>query len=127
MNADEMGLLLAKCASYDRRKTGEAEVIAWLQVLGDLRYADCEQAVIGHYAETREWIMPADIRTRVKEARHQRIKEAGGVPAPPPELLDDPAAYSAALQAAATALADGRDPEAAMAAITRQRVREVEA
>ena len=127
MNADEMGLLLAKCASYDRRKTGEAEVIAWLQVLGDLRYADCEQAVIGHYAETREWIMPADIRIRVKEARHQRIKDAGGIPAPPPELLDDPAAYGAALQAAATALADGRDPEAAMAAIARQQTRELEA
>ena len=127
MNAEQAGQVLAKCASYDRRKTGEAEVIAWLQVLGDLRYADCEQAVIGHYAETREWIMPADIRIRVKEARHQRIKDAGGIPAPPPELLDDPAAYGAALQAAATALADGRDPEAAMAAIARQQTRELEA
>ena len=50
-----------------------------------------------------------------------------GNPRPAPELLDDPAAYGAALQAAATAIADGRDPEAAMAAIARQRPRELEA
>ena len=127
MTPEETGKLLARAALIDNRKVDTPTVIAWHQIVGDLRYADCEQAVIGHYAETREWIMPADIRIRVKEARHQRIKDAGGVPAPPPELLDDPAAYSAALQAAATALADGRDPQAAMAAITRQRVRELEA
>lgn len=126
MNAEQAGQVLAKCASYDRRKTGDADTIAWLQVLGDLAYDDCIAAVIAHYSETADWIMPAHIRQRVKEIRLQRIRDAG-IPAPPPELLDDPPAYRAALRAAAVALGDGRDPGPAMQAIARQARRELEA
>jgi hypothetical protein len=126
MSAEEMGRVLAKCASYDRRKVGEAEIIAWLQVLGDLRYDDCLTAVIAHYGETSDWIMPAHIRNRVKEIRKQRVHDAD-MPPPPPELLDDTAAWCAAVRAAATAVADGRDPEAAMQAIASSRRRELEA
>lgn len=127
MNAEQAGQVLAKCASYDRRKTGDSDTIAWLQVLGDLAYDDCIAAVIAHYSETTDWIMPAHIRNRVKEIRKQRIQDAD-VPPPPPELLDDTAAWCAAVRAAATAVADGRDPEAAMQAIaTRSRRRELEA
>jgi hypothetical protein len=117
MDAEETGRVLAKCASYDRRKTGDAVTIAWYQVLGDLRYDDCIAAVIAHYAETADWIMPAHIRQRVREARNQRILDAG-IPAPPPDL--DSLAYGPALRAAATALADRRDPEAAMQAVAKQ-------
>jgi hypothetical protein len=126
MNAEETGRVLAKCASYDRRKPADAVTIAWYQALGDLRYDDCIAAVIAHYAETADWIMPAHIRQRVEEARKQRIRDAG-IPAPPPELIDDPPAYRAALRAAAVAIGDGRDPEKAMQAITRQARRELEA
>ena len=127
MNAEETGRVLAKCASYDRRKIGDTDVIAWFQVLGDLPYDDCIAAVVAHYGETTDWIMPAHIRQRVKEIRKQRIQDAGGIPAPPPELIDDPPAYRAALRAAAVALGDGRDPHAAMQAIARQARRELEA
>ena len=126
MNAEETGRLLAKCASYDRRKIGEAEVIAWLQVLGDLNYRDCEAAVVGHYTEITDWIMPAHVRQRVRAIRDRRLQDTE-IPPPPPELLDDPAAYSAALHAAAVAIADGRDPEPAIRAVTRQVRRELEA
>jgi len=123
MNAEETGRVLAKCAGYDRRKPDDAVTVAWYQALGDLGYDDCIAAVIAHYTETTDWIMPAHIRNRVREARNQRIMDAGGVPAPPPELIDNPAAYSAALRAAATALADGHDPHVAMQAIARQAAR----
>ena len=126
MNAEETGRLLAKCASYDRRKIGEAEVIAWLQVLGDLNYRDCEAAVVGHYTEITDWIMPAHVRQRVRAIRDRRLQDTE-IPPPPPELLDNPAAYSAALHAAAVAIADGRDPEPAIRAVTRQVRRELEA
>lgn len=122
MNAEQAGQVLAKCASYDRRKTGDAETIAWYQVLGDLAYDDCIAAVVAHYRETTDWIMPAHIRNRVKDIRLQCIQDAG-IPEPPPELLDDPPAYRAALRAAAIAIADGRDPEVAMEAIARQAAR----
>src|SRR5438270_8760139 len=49
VNAEQAGQVLAKCASYDRRKTGDAETIAWYQVLGDLAYDDCIAAVVAHY------------------------------------------------------------------------------
>ena len=127
MNAEETGKILALAASYDRRKVGEAEIVGWHAAIGDLPFADSRAAVVAHYQETSDWLMPAHIRTRVKEARHQRIKDAGGVPAPPPELLDDPHAYGAALQAAATALADGRDPQPVMQAIAARSRRELEA
>jgi hypothetical protein len=118
--------LLTVAAAYDRRKVGEADAIAWHAAIGDLPFEDSRAAVVAHYQESGDWLMPSHVRTRVKDARRQRIFDAG-IPAPPPELLDDPVAYGAALQAAATALADGRDPDAAMAAIARQRPRELEA
>lgn len=126
MTLDEVVDLLTTAAAYDRRTVGEADAIAWHAAVGDLPFEDSRGAVVAHYQESREWIMPADIRRRVKEARRQRILDAG-IPAPPPELTDDPAAYGAALQAAATAIADGRDPEVAMQAVARQVRPELEA
>ena len=126
MNAAEAGKLLALMALYDNRKAGTADVVAWLKVIGDLQYADCESATLAHYQETRERIMPADIRRRVLEIRNQRLGTTE-LPPPPRELLTDPDGYRAALHAAAVAIADGRDPEHAMQAIARQRHRELEA
>ena len=126
MNLEDTGRLLALCASYDRRKTGDADVLAWYRIIGDLRFADCEQAVLDHYAESAEWIMPAHVRMRVSEARRQRIQDAD-IPAPPPELLDDTEAWRAAVRAANVAAADGRDPAAAIAAVARSVHRELEA
>ena len=126
MNAEETSQLLAKCASYDRRKTGDADVIAWFQVLGDLSYDDCIAAVIGHYADTTDWIMPAHVRRRVRDMRDSRL-DAMEIPEPPRELAGNPPAYRAAIRAAAQAIADGRDPEAAMQAIAAQVRRELEA
>lgn len=126
MTPEETVDLLTVAAAFDQRTVGEGDAMAWHAVLGDLAFADAKQAVLAHYAGTRERVMPADIRQCVTEARKQRIQDAG-IPAPPPELLDDPPAYRAALRAAATAIADGRDPEPAMQAIARQARRELEA
>jgi hypothetical protein len=68
MSPEETGKLLGACAAYDNRQVDEAAVIAWYRVVGDLPYPACEAAVSAHYAESREWIMPADIRGRVKRA-----------------------------------------------------------
>ncbi len=126
MNAEQAGQVLAKCASYDRRKTGDADTIAWFQVLGDLAYDDCIAAVIAHYSETTDWIMPAHIRRRVRDIRDKRL-EATEIPEPPRELAGNPPAWRAAIRAARVAIADGRDPEAAMLAVASQVRRELEA
>lgn len=80
MTPEETGKLLGICAAYDNRNVDDSVVYAWFRVVGDLPYAECESAVIAHYAESREWIMPADVRTRVRRAQrdaaeHGRIRE----------------------------------------------------
>lgn len=113
-------------ACCPQQKFDEYTADAWFDVLGELPLSDCKAAVTA-LAREQPFIGPSEIWGEVRRIRRERIKDAGGVPAPPPDLLDDPQAYGRALQAAATAIADGRDPQAAMAAITRQRPRELEA
>lgn len=126
MTIDEAVDLLTAAAAFDRRTVGEADAIAWHAAVGDLTLNDCRAAVVAHYTETTEWLMPAHVRGRVKEIRAKRLQDTE-IPPPPPELLDNPPAYRAALHAAAVAIADGRDPEPAVQAIARQVRRELEA
>jgi hypothetical protein len=106
MTTEEAGAVLAACASFDRRKTGPLDVIAWYRAIGDLDFIDCERAVIAHYGETTDWIMPGHIRTRVKAKRRERI-ERGILAAPSAALTDNPANYRATLKADLHRLADG--------------------
>ena len=94
MTLDETIDLLATCAAYDRRTIGKTDAVAWHAVVCDLPFADAQQAVFAHYSESREWIMPADVRQRVK--RKQRdLADRGRIR----ELLD-PAAYRAEVEQA---------------------------
>jgi hypothetical protein len=99
MTPEEAGKLLGMCAAYDNRNVDDSALYAWFRVVGDLPYAECEQAVIAHYTDSREWIMPADVRKRVKRDQYaaedrNRIRE-----------LLDPDAYRAEVQAADDAFA----------------------
>jgi hypothetical protein len=112
MTPDETIDLLTLAAAYDRRTVGKGDAMAWHAAVGDLAFADCRVAVIGHYTDTTDWLMPAHVRHRVQRIRARRLDRAS-IPPPPPELVDDWPAYQAALHAARVAAADGRDPEAA--------------
>ena len=92
MTPDETVDLLTLVQSYDRRTVGEADVAAWHLAIGDQPYADAQNAVIAHYRESREWIMPADIRQRVREIRQGRL-DITPVPPAPPEVAANPDAY----------------------------------
>lgn len=100
-------------ALADNRKPPEddegskAMIAFWLSMVGDLSYADAARAVQEHYRESREWIMPADIRRRVAEIRQERLRAAGPVEIPE-ELADSPAEGLAWKQERLTAIADGR-------------------
>jgi hypothetical protein len=107
LNATEAGELVALMALYDNRKVSDPDIVAWLKVIGDLDHADCEMAVLAHYRESRERIMPADVRIRVKAIRRDRLTREI-TPAPPAELTDQPGRYRAALQAGIKRIADGR-------------------
>lgn len=106
MTRDDVIDILTLAASYDKRTVGHADVAAWEAAIGDLPAEDSKLAVIGHYGESREWIMPADVRHGVRAIRADRMRNKE-IPPPPAELLDDHAAYSRALRESAVALASG--------------------
>ena len=72
MTKAETAELLALITAFDRRTTGQADVEAWHLVLGDLDPQDCAEAVRDYFATSREWLMPADIRTRAVNAARRR-------------------------------------------------------
>lgn len=126
MTIEETIDLLTAAAAFDRRTVGKADAVAWHAAIGDLRFEDCQEAVIAHYRETSDWLMPTHVRQRVRAVRAHRIEDAE-VPAPPSELADNPSAYQAALRAARVAIADGADPRPAVELVTRRARRELEA
>jgi hypothetical protein len=105
VNLTETATLLTMCAAYDRRTIGEADVRAWQAVLDDVAFADARDAVVEHYKRTRDWIMPADVRTIAKKARGDRLnRHLELVPDADP---DDVPAYLTALREDRMRTADG--------------------
>ena len=106
MTDDEVIDLLTFAASYDRRTVGKADVAAWKLAVGDLSFADAMDSVVRHYRDSRDFIMPADIRVHVKAIRSERLA-ASLIPPPPLAVADNPAAYPAWLQARLREAGDG--------------------
>lgn len=99
-------------ACCPQQRMGEFTPDAWHDLLGDLSLEDCRAAVIV-VAKAQPFCAPSEIRAEVRRIRNERIDKAE-IPPPPPETLDNPAAYKAALLAGRVAAGDGRDPEIAM-------------
>lgn len=111
MNTTEVSALVAVCASFDNRKPSVEMVQAWTAAIGDLDFPAARDAVVGHYQDTTDWIMPAHIRRRVRSARASRIEDE--VFHPPAELdPDDVAAYIRWLETERRAVGDGAAPTA---------------
>lgn len=119
MTIDEVIDVLTVAAAFDFRSIGEADAIAWHAVLSDLDFSDARAAVLVHYAETCDRIMPANVRQRVKAMRRERLAREIA-PAPPAGLADAPVRYRAELQAGITRIADGHRVPPAIAAPVRE-------
>jgi hypothetical protein len=91
----------------DNPERQAAQVDAWYAIVGDLPFGDARTAVRDHYRDRSDWIMPADIRKRVKAMQADRIARSQ-IPAPPAELTDDPVAYNRHLAASIDQAASGR-------------------
>jgi hypothetical protein len=118
MTPEETVDILTAAAAFDRRTVGRGDVAAWHAVIGDLDFADAQAAVMAHYRESRDWIMPADVRKLVKAMRRDRLDRAV-IPAPGPELADQPGRYKAALDSIVNRIASGRNVARALAAPVR--------
>jgi Zn-finger protein len=62
MNRADVARLLSLSAAFDARTIGEADVAAWLLALDGLDPTRCRDAIVKHYRESTDRIMPAHIR-----------------------------------------------------------------
>lgn len=106
LTRDQVIDLLTCAAAYDKRTIGEADIAAWTLAIGDLPFGDAQAAIISHYSEGTDWLMPAHVRQRVKLARELNIARHP-IPPPPAHLADTPPAYRDELQNNVSRLADG--------------------
>ena len=90
MTPAEAQMLLGIAASFDNRKPSEEAAIAWAAVLGDLEFTACRDAIVRHYRESREWIMPADVVSGVRLIAAERMRPFGLL-VPPASIQGDPA------------------------------------
>ena len=91
MNPNDVAAILAKCAAYDNRTPAQATVAAWTEALEDMPVADALKFVADHYAQSREWIMPADLNIawkRIRTERQRAISEAER-PQPPQDATTE--------------------------------------
>ncbi len=111
MTPDEALDVLATAAAYDRRTVGRMDALAWAKALDDVTLRDAIDAVHLHYRDTREFVMPSDVRALVRVVRRARVDavlgSAAPIPAPPRELDDDPTAGARWQRACVAAIADG--------------------
>jgi hypothetical protein len=119
MTLEETIDLLVLAGAFDRRNIGESDTVAWHAALGDIPFADAQIAVIDHYREHREFIMPADVWQRVKAMRRDRIARAV-LNAPEPELTEAPGRYMAAITEMVRRVGDGFGGRRAIAEPVRQ-------
>lgn len=105
MTLEETVDLLMLAAGADRRNIGKSDSVTWHAIIGDLDFADAQAAVIAHYGETREFIMPSDVRSRVKAMRRDRLAR-GIMPAPDADP-DSPVSYRASFAAMLKRMGDG--------------------
>lgn len=108
MTPTDAATLLTMASAFDGRKPDEHAARAWAAVLEGLRIEDCRAAVIEHYQTSRDWMMPADIRSAVRKARAKRLEEwvrRNGPIMPPP--MDSNEAEIAFVVEAKRRIADG--------------------
>jgi hypothetical protein len=93
VNLVETDQLLTIIQNLSGRTTAadDATVIVWQQILGDLAYDDCVQAVAAHFRDTTDYLLPGHIVAGVRAIRNAR---AAAVPSEPLALpsrfeLDD--------------------------------------
>ena len=62
MTPAEAAVILAKASSFDARTVGRADAQSWAEALHGLDPKRCLAAVVKHYSESTERLMPAHVR-----------------------------------------------------------------
>lgn len=105
MTPAEAATLLTVAAAFDNRKPDPDAAKAWSVALGDLPFVDCRDAIVAHYRQTSDWLMPSHVIAAVRKVRDKRIADQEDKLTPPPGL--DPVETCAWLHEARRRIADG--------------------
>lgn len=77
MTPADVARVLAKAAAFDQRTVGEADVMAWHEILAGYDLGDALAAVTRHYRESTDRIMPAQLRRLATLVRDERRRVEG--------------------------------------------------
>jgi hypothetical protein len=72
MTPKQVAQVLGKCALADKRTAGDAEVVMWGELIGDLDFNAAMAAVTRYYRDNRQPMMPADVRYIVEDMTRER-------------------------------------------------------
>ena len=106
MRLTETGQLLALISAYDNRNFNEETTAAWYDLLSPYTLAEAKYAAKKHYAESRDWLMPADV-LRIIKAQHRANLAAVGSIVPSRADMTSTAAELATTKALSKAIASG--------------------
>jgi hypothetical protein len=73
MTETDVARLLAYIRTLDNRTIDEATVAAWHDVIGDLRFEDCVQAVRLHFRNSVDYLKPGHVAAYAIAERDHRI------------------------------------------------------
>lgn len=92
MTPGDVARVLVKAAAFDQRTIGEADVLAWHEILAPYELADALEAVTRHYRDSTDRIMPAQLRRLtiiVRDEHRRRALERSDALALPSRYEDD--------------------------------------
>lgn len=76
MTPNDAAKLLALIQVYDNRNFDEMTATVWADALDELDPTDCAQAIRRHFRDSKEWLMPCDVRGGVRQLIRERAREA---------------------------------------------------
>lgn len=76
MNLAETHALLTLIATLDRRRFDDPTVIAWQEILAEQPFDDCRTAVINHFRENTDYLMPVHVTRGAEQIDHDRRRKA---------------------------------------------------
>lgn len=83
MNIDDMESFVLTLSEVTGRQFNDAQIGVWFNALSAYTNEDCTKALYDHLAQSSGFLTPADVATRVKEIRMNRVNAAGTPPTPP--------------------------------------------
>ncbi|PCN46989.1 hypothetical protein Csp2054_14190 [Curtobacterium sp. 'Ferrero'] len=94
MNQTEVAKLLTVASAIDNRTVSDEQVIAWHAALRHLPFEVAQEALVRHFRDSTEYLLPGHISKQAKVIRAEQEREARirrQIEPPRPITLDRPA------------------------------------